>query len=241
MSRITWDDLLSRFYQVGVSHGVIFDSDSNGFPWNGLIGVSESSSGFEDAPVYIDGIKMVNRRRFGDFVASIDVIGTDTDISSLLRNTFSFCYRVEDVDNYEIHLVYNARAVANERSFKSISALPEMTNLSLAVSTIPQVVDHDRRTSHLVINSRIARSDALAAFEKVIYGDEENNSHLPSPDEVLEIFESHAILRVTDLRNGYFEISGPDEAVYENEDGSWTIDWPSVIQVHDTVYQISSL
>lgn len=241
MTKMVWGSPGSRMYQAGVSHGVYFNQALEGQVWNGLISVIEGEDHGEDAPLYLDGRKVVNRKRFGDFIASIEVVAAPGEDAILLKNVFSFSYRVDFGSHYEIHLVYNARAVIEGRGYTSIADAADLTLLSLKISTLPQVVDFDRRTSHLVISSLVAREDALSMFESILYGNDDADSTLPTPDEVLEIFESHAILRVTDLRDGSYEISGPDEAIFENEDGSWTIDWPSVIQIHDSVYKISSL
>lgn len=241
MTKIAWGALESRNYQAGVSHGVYFNSSLDGVAWNGLISVVESEAANQDTPLYIDGRKIINRRRFGDFLASLEVVAAPGEDRTLLKNTFSFSYRVYYGNYYEIHLVYNATAVLDDRGYVTIDDAPELTLLSLKVSTLPQIVDFNKRTSHLIINSLVAREDAMAAFEDILYGNNDHNSRLPTPDEVLEIFESHAILRVTDLRDGSYQISGPDEVIFENLDGSWTIDWASVIEIYDNVYQISSL
>lgn len=241
MSRIIWGASGSRIYQAGISRGVYFNSELNGMAWNGLVSVVESEPNKDAVPLYLDGRKIINRRRFGEFLASLEVITAPGDDRTLLNNTFSFSYRVEYGNHYEIHLVYNATAVLGTRGYVTIDDAPELTLLALNISTLPQVVDTHRRTSHLIINSLVARSDALAAFEAVLYGDSDHNSRLPSPDEVLEIFESHAILRVTELSDGSYRISGPDDVIFENIDGSWTIVWDSVIEIYDSVYQISSL
>lgn len=241
MSRIKWDSIHERFYQAGVSHGVYFNEVGEGSVWNGLISVVESESNNEASPIFIDGIKLVNRRRFGEFTASLEAIAAPDAEIALLKSMFSFSYKVFYGHYYEIHLVYNARAVVTKRTYISNDTNTSLTLLSLTISTLPQAIDANRRTSHLVVSSYSTHENTLQALENIIYGTDILDSRLPAPDEVLELFENDTFLTVTDLGDGVWEITGPDDAVYLNDDGSWTIDWPSVIQVEEHAYQISSL
>ena len=39
--RLTWDQVGERFYETGVSNGVLYKDDGYGVPWNGLTSIDE--------------------------------------------------------------------------------------------------------------------------------------------------------------------------------------------------------
>lgn len=241
MTRLQWDYESSKYYQAGVDRGVYYGVDSIGIPWNGLVSVVEKTDIDEDSPLYLDGIKIANRRRFGDFAATIEAVSYPEEFNRALRRPFGLCYRVQTADHYQIHLVYNALAFVSDRDFGTVTDTPDVVMFGFDISTMRSKLDRNRRVSHLIIDERYARPEAISEIESILYGDDSSSSRLPTPEEVLEVFESHAILRVTELDDGSYEIRGPDDAVYKNMDGSWTITWPSVILIDDHTYQISSL
>ena len=61
---LTWDQTGERFYETGVSNGVLYVYDngaySAGVAWNGLTNVSEKPSGAEATALYADNIKYLN-------------------------------------------------------------------------------------------------------------------------------------------------------------------------------------
>ena len=62
MSKLVWDKSGERFYETGVSQGVLYVTDDNGaYPtgvaWNGLSSVSENPTGADANAIYADNIK----------------------------------------------------------------------------------------------------------------------------------------------------------------------------------------
>ena len=70
MAKIIWDQTGKRFYETGVSHGVLYvmkdritdytNPYDTGVPWNGLTNVSSSGSGGEATALWADDIKYLN-------------------------------------------------------------------------------------------------------------------------------------------------------------------------------------
>ena len=56
MAKIKFDEVGSRFFETGVSHGVLYVQDEvgkyKGVAWNGLTSVSESPEGAEVSKIY---------------------------------------------------------------------------------------------------------------------------------------------------------------------------------------------
>lgn len=78
MAKIVWDETGKRFYETGVSHGVLYLYNSKekkygtGVPWNGLTAVTESPSGAEANDIYADDIKYASLRSAETFGATIE-------------------------------------------------------------------------------------------------------------------------------------------------------------------------
>lgn len=85
MAELTWDGSGDKFYEAGVSCGVLYkkkETTSGGStvvdpygaatPWNGLISVSESPEGGDANDMYADDIKYASIRATENFKASIE-------------------------------------------------------------------------------------------------------------------------------------------------------------------------
>lgn len=212
MTRLSWDAAGQRFYELGVDQGVLFVGIAAGVPWTGLISVSESPTGGDPKPYYLDGIKYLNISSAEEFQATIEAYssppefgpcdGTISIQNGLLvtqqpRKQFGFSYRSK-VGNeaggpdfaYKIHLVYNALCSPAQRSNKTIDDSIEPINLSWDISTLPPSITGFKPTAHLVIDSRYADLEVLSNVEDILYGSDSDSSRLPTPDELIEIFSA---------------------------------------------------
>ena len=77
MAVLTWDQTGQRFYETGVSKGVLFLPDNTGaynkgVAWNGLATVTEKPTGAESNATYADNIKYLNLVSAEEFGATIE-------------------------------------------------------------------------------------------------------------------------------------------------------------------------
>ena len=76
MSRIQWDTEGQKFYEFGVSKGVLFIKDTNGYangvPWNGLTAVNENPTGGESQDLWADDILYGSFRSTERYGATIE-------------------------------------------------------------------------------------------------------------------------------------------------------------------------
>lgn len=63
----------------------------------------------------------------------------------------------------------------------------------------------------------------------------------PTLEELLDIFESGVILRITDHGDGTWTADGPDSAIQMLTESMFRITWPSAVYISADTYQISSL
>lgn len=213
MSKITWDETGSRFYETGVKQGVLYVQVEGAYPkgvaWNGLTAVTESPSGAEANPMYADDIKYLNLLSNEEFGATIEAytypeefeqcdgsasIATGVSIGQQVRKTFGLCYRTvlgNDTDGndhgYKLHLIYGALAAPSEKAYATINDSPEAITFSWEVTTTPVNVTGHKPTATVVIDSTKTDKAKLAALEAILYGSETEEARMPLPDEIVEL------------------------------------------------------
>lgn len=210
MARMNWGESGQRFYGAGVDRGVLYAPNLvNGVPWSGLMSVSETPSGGEPQPYYLDGIKYVQVASSEEFNATIKALnapdefaicdGTSAIYAGLMvtqqpRKTFDFSYRTligNDVSSevgYEIHLVYNALAKPSQRDNNSLSDSTDPVELSWDVTTVPKYISGYKASAHLIINSIKTDPDILSQIEDALYGSVSSDSGLLQPSEIVALY-----------------------------------------------------
>ena len=195
MSKIKWDQTGERFYETGVSKGVLYPYDTTGYgtgvAWNGLTNVSESPEGAEATPLYADNIKYLNLMSTEEFKATVEAytypdefatcngeaeLGTGVTIGQQKRKSFGMCYQTKignDVDSdlgYKIHIIYGALAAPSEKSYATVNDSPEAITFSWELSTTPVEVEGFKPTASLIIDSTKVDATKLAELEDELYG-----------------------------------------------------------------------
>lgn len=212
MAKLLWDQTGERFYETGVSKGVLYPLQDDGYTmgvaWNGLTAVNESPSGAEPTPLYADNIKYLNLMSAEEFGATIEAytypdefaacngeseLAAGVNVGQQKRSIFGLSYQTKignDVDNelgYKIHLIYGALASPSEKAYSTVNDSPEAITFSWTISTTPVEVTGLKPTATLVIDSTKVAPEKLAELEKALYGDESTEPKLLLPDEVLAI------------------------------------------------------
>lgn len=162
--RLKWDEVGKRFYETGVSQGVLYLQDTSGkYPqgvaWNGLTTVTESPSGAEATPLYADNMKYLNLYSTEEFGATIEAytypdefaecdgsasIADGVTIGQQTRKTFGLCYKTalgNDVDGqdhgYKLHMIYGCMASPSEKAYATTNDNPEAITFSWEITTTP--------------------------------------------------------------------------------------------------------
>jgi hypothetical protein len=207
---VTWGEVEQRLYETGVDRGVLFVDAAPGVSWNGLVAVSENSTGGEVKAYYIDGFKYLNLLSGEEFEATIEAYtypdefgqcdGTESLENGLYttqqaHKPFGLSYRTQ-VGNesdgsdygYKIHLVYNALAAPSDKAYSTMNDSPEAMTFSWALTTSPSALAGRKPTAHLIIESRKTPPDHLQHIEYGLYGDPDSPSTLPTIPELIYVF-----------------------------------------------------
>lgn len=235
MSRLRWD---SRNYESGLDRGVFYPKNAPGESWNGLVSVRESSPYPDDQFRYIDGVKSYTNRRLGEFSGTIETFTYpnsffDDPLIQRLKKRFDLSYRVQN----KIHLVYNVLIQSPSHITQQLDTDPFSWNFTTMAMSVPG----ERMSAHLIVDESKAYSWTIVALEDLLYGSESGGAHLPSPEEVLAIFDVNSILKVTNHGDGSFTVEGPDETIQMLDATTFEITWPSAVYIDAVSYTLSSL
>ena len=216
MAKLVWDQSGQKFFETGVSNGVLYVSDGQGgykkgVAWNGLISVAENPSGAESNPVYADNIKYLNVISAEEFGATIEAytypdefmecdgsaqVVAGVNIGQQARNSFGICYKTRvgnDVagDNlgYKIHVIYNCQASPSGKTYSTVNESPEAITFSWEVTTTPVPVEGFRPTATVVFDSTKLEAGKMSAVENALYGTVTEESKLPSIEELLALVQ----------------------------------------------------
>lgn len=219
MTKLVWDQTGKRYWETGVSNGVLYKKKTTGasgsqttkwigVAWNGLTGVNESPSGAELTDLWADNIKYASIRSAETFGATIEAYTYPDEFAECdgskeaedgvylgqqERVAFCFCYKTkvgndtqdESDDGYKLHIIYNATASPSEKQYSTVNDSPEAITFSWEVNTTPINVTGHKPVSSIVIDSRKANTEKLAALEAKLYGGDSSDPELPEPDELL--------------------------------------------------------
>lgn len=213
MAALTWDGTGERQYESGTDHGVLYPQSVGGYgtgvPWNGLTAVTLSPSGAEATDLYADNIKYGSMRSAEIFAFTIEAYTCPKEfyecdgtvaaadgvyIGQQKRKTFGFSYRskigddTSDDKGYKLHLIYGATASPSEKAYQTINDSPEAITFSWECETTPVALTGHQPTAHIEIDSTVANAGKLVELEKKLYGDTSTEAELPTPDEVIAIF-----------------------------------------------------
>lgn len=214
MAKLLWDQVGSRYYEAGVDRGVLYTTNNTGVPWNGLTGITETSSGGEPTPYYMDGVKYLNVPGLEDFGGTIEAYtypdefaihdGT-AELNGVMihqqrRKPFGLSYRTgvgNDIDGmdhaYKLHIIYNCLAMPSESAYSTLSDDPEAMTFSWTFTTTPVTATGTATKvlpmSHISIDSRKASAGQLYELEKYLYGTSSTTAKLPTLTQIFTWFE----------------------------------------------------
>lgn len=248
MTRLTWGE--EKPYEAGVDRGVLYLADG-AVPWNGLVGVEESDTGEIHADQFFDANRFRLMQNVGEYGALVEAItyppafesyeGVDGYLDQQGRKFFDFSYRSHGSGSPKIHLVYNALATPSPRGTKTLTGSVDLSPFSWSIATVPREIPGARPGSHLVIEPDSARHpEAVETLEGMLYGTDISDPYMPSPEDVVAVFESYVIFRVEYNGDGTFTAMGPDDWITVHGDGTYEITSPSAFYIDEHTHQISS-
>jgi hypothetical protein len=227
VTALVWDKIGERIYQAGVDHGVLYLQDgeiTKTVPWNGLIGIEESSNS-ELKSFYLDGIKYLENLTPGDFLGKLraftypdefdEVNGIVSPASGLSyheqpHKSFNLSYRtrigndIEGTDfGYKIHILYNLLAVPESLAFETLQdSSIQPVEFGWSLSGTPSKLEKFRPTVHVSMDSTKTPPDIWKLLENTLYGTDTTDPYLPTIVEIGVFFGYLGALIIVDHGDG---------------------------------------
>lgn len=216
MPKLTWDQNGTRVYETGTDRGVLYLQGDDGVlqtgvAWNGLTKVSEAPEGAEETALYADNIKYLSLYSAENFKGTIEAytypdefavadgsaeIAKGVVIGQQTRRPFGLVYRtvkgndVQENDyGYKIHIVYNAKVSPSSRDFETVNDTPGAVTFSWAFTTTPVQVEGFKPSATFVVDSTVVDPTKLKALEDMLYGTEEAEPKMPTPEELIAMLK----------------------------------------------------
>ena len=214
MTKLVWDEIGKRLYELGVKRPVLYKPNTegkyvDGVAWNGFTSVNQNPSGAESTPLFANDSKYLSLTSSEEFGATIEAYTypkefAECDGSAELikgvrvgqqsRKPFGLSYvttlgndLLKEEYGYVIHLVYGCMAAPSSRQYETINKDPEAIKLSWELTTTPVAVEGKRPTAHLEIVSTDLEKEKLKKLEDILYGTESEAARMPLPDEIKSI------------------------------------------------------
>ena len=261
MTAITWDDTGTRFYENGVSKGVLFDADGVGVPWNGLTSVTEKNTDTTN-PLYFDGLKYGDLITLGDFEGTLKAFTYPEEfqpyqglletkpgfyLTAQSKDRFGLSWRTE-INNdlgqsvgYKLHILYNLIAIPDSKEYQTLSLDNDPIEFQWDISGIPEEIDNFRPTAYVVLDSRRIDEFLLADIEAIIYGTETTESKQPDLNALIVFVMAWGRLIITDNGDGTWTATSPIPGVIEMLDSeTFQITTDSATYLDPDTYEISS-
>ena len=217
MAKLIFDEVGKRFYETGVSKGVLFVQDEagaypKGVAWNGITAVNESPTGAEANDQYADNMKYLSLTAAENFEGTIEAFYSPSEFDvcdgmaqvapgvnahQQNRKAFGFAYQSiigNDIKQNDygtkLHLWYGCKAAPTERANATVNDSPEPANPSWSITSTPVDVPGYRPTSVLTIDSTKATPAKWQALLDIIYGTEKTEPYLPTPAQVIALMKA---------------------------------------------------
>ena len=217
MAKLIFDEVGKRFYETGISKGVLFVQDEagaypKGVAWNGLTAVNESPTGAEANDQYADNMKYLSLTAAENFEGTIEAFYSPSEFDvcdgmaqvapgvnahQQNRKAFGFAYQSiigNDIKQNDygtkLHLWYGCKAAPTERANSTVNDSPEPANPSWSITSTPVDVPGHRPTSVLTIDSTKATPAKWKALLDIIYGTDSTEPYLPTPAQVIELMKA---------------------------------------------------
>lgn len=216
MAKLVWDKVGERLWETGVDRTVLFPMSASGtyekgVAWSGITAINESPSGAEPTKIYADnivyGILMspeedaltIEAFTYPDEYA--ECVGEASPAEGMVikqqsHKHYGLVYRtmvgndtVGTDHGYKIHIFYDCVSGASEDSNSTINDSPEQKTFSWSVTALPVNVTGYQPTASIVIDSTKVTEAQLKSIEDLLYGTEQAEASLPTPEAIIKILK----------------------------------------------------
>ncbi|QAU06733.1 major tail protein [Gordonia phage Duffington] len=264
MTRIMWNSIGQRRYEVGIDRGVLYlPQEGIAVPWNGLTSVSDVSDTVVE-PLYFNGIKYYDYVSRGDYKGTLKAFTYPEEFElydgvqesgngifvtgQIPTGVFHLSYRTmigDDIDGvgggYKIHVLYNLTAKPSNKTYSTINNSQAAQEFSWELSSVPMAGLNLRPSSHIIFDTTKMHEIAIAEVEQALYGTDTQDPQMKTIDEFEFITTTAAEIEIVDNGDGTWSASGSDYFIKQMPGvGLFTIKEADAVYLDDETYEIST-
>lgn len=266
MSKIEWNSVGNRRFEVGLDRGVLYIPDkSTAVPWNGLTAVDETSDSTIE-PLYFNGVKYYDYVSRGDYKGVLKAYTYPDEFElydgvlqspangiyitgQVPTSTFHLSYRTmvgDDINGYDrgykIHVLYNLTAKPSNKSYRTMGGRAESAfEFSWDLSSVPVDAFNLRPTSHIIFDTTKMHELSIYEIERTLYGTDEEKPQVLSIDEFEDMSQFAADIQILDNGDESWSAIGSDYFIKTNlKFGQFTIHEANATYTDENTYTISS-
>lgn len=224
---------------AGVDRGIVYTEDLYS-QWVGLDSVKQDVENNIEF-VYIDGNRSYSVAQNPSFDGTV-VSFTYPDL--IEEEYFDFSFRSflgQSRTSYELHLLYQCKAKVSGVTHTTRSTLSNPGSFTVDIKTLPLPPPEQGFTniSHIIVRTDGLPKEAINELEDILYGEP---PRMPSLEEVVEILESHASLRIINHGDGTWTARElkPIDAITMVSADEFVIDWHTSRYIDTETYKIHS-
>lgn len=210
MSKLVWDQIGEKLYETGVEQVALFPmvdgAYANGVAWNGITALNVTPSGAEPTALWANDAKYLTMMSAEEVGGAIEAYTYPTEwrkcmgfseivkgayVGQQSRSTFGIVAKSlvgNDTElnkyGYKLHLLWGCLASPAEEAHSTVNESPEAATFSWEFNTTPVKMAGFDPTSYICIESVNVDEAKLKALEAKIYGSDDTEPTLPTPDEV---------------------------------------------------------
>ena len=210
MAKLVWDQINEKLYETGVEQVALFPmvdgAYSTGVAWNGITAVNVTPSGAEPTALYANNAKYLTLMSAEEVGGTIEAYTYPTEwrkcmgfteivkgayVGQQARSTFGLVAKSligNDTElnkfGYKLHILWGCLASPSEEAHSTVNESPEAATFSWEFSTTPVKMAGFDPTSYICVESNNVDEAKLKALEAKLYGGDDAEPTLPTPDEV---------------------------------------------------------
>ncbi|QPL14673.1 major tail protein [Gordonia phage Schwartz33] len=264
MTRIVWNSVGQRRFEVGIDRGVLYLPDEGvAVPWNGLTAVDEVSDTVVE-PLYFNGIKYFDYVSRGDFRGTLKAFTYPEEFElydgvrasgngifvtgQVPTGVFHLSYRTmigNDVDGvssgYKIHVLYNLTAKPANKSYSTTNQKNSAQEFSWDLTSVPVAGLNLRPSSHIIFDTTKMHELAILEVEQALYGTDTIEPSMKTIDEFEFITTTAAQIDIVDNGDGTWSATGSDFFIKQMPGvGLFTIKDADAVYLDEDTYEIST-
>ena len=238
MTRLTWDE---RPYHEGISQVVLYGDQPHA--WNGVESLTTETE-IVQTPRHQDGFALPPRTTPGECTGTITSYSfpkdlSDSAVSGQGIRTSNKTFGLSFIEGDYLHLFYNLTMRYEGREEVSLQNDPNVEVFTWNFQGKPVAIPGHAHSCHVAIEMSVAHPDTLMALLNVLYGTDQEEATLPSPADILDMFDVTAKLTITDNGDGTWTATTSEPGIIEMlSPTEFKIGYESAIFINQESYHI---